>query len=74
MSRGFVSANEAHRDSTSACRTATLYGVGNGGGVYTIDPITGQATFVNALTVPLTGMVFGVDLNPAADRRAPFSA
>ena len=45
-----------------------LYGVGNGGGVYTIDPITGQATFVNALTVPLTGTVFGVDFNPAADR------
>lgn len=46
----------------------TLYGVDNGGGVYTIDPITGQATFVNALTVPLTGTVFGVDFNPAADR------
>ena len=45
-----------------------LYGVGNGGGVYTIDPSTGQATFVNALTVPLTGTVFGVDFNPAADR------
>ena len=45
-----------------------LYGVGNGGGVYTIDPRTGQAMFVNALTVPLAGAVFGVDFNPAADR------
>ena len=27
-----------------------LYGVGNGGGVYTIDPRTAEATFVNALT------------------------
>ena len=45
-----------------------LYGVGNGGGVYTIDPKTGEATFVNALTVPLAGTVFGVDFNPAADR------
>ena len=45
-----------------------LYGVGNGGGVYTIDPKTAEATFVNALTVPLTGTVFGVDFNPAADR------
>jgi hypothetical protein len=45
-----------------------LYGVGNGGGVYTIDPETAQATFVNALTVPLAGTVFGVDFNPAADR------
>ena len=45
-----------------------LYGVGNGGGVYTIDPGTAEATFVNALTVPLAGTVFGVDFNPAADR------
>lgn len=45
-----------------------LYGVGNGGGVYTIDPTTAEATFTNALTVPLEGMVFGVDFNPAADR------
>jgi hypothetical protein len=45
-----------------------LYGVGNGGGVYTIDPKTAEAKFVNALTVPLAGTVFGVDFNPAADR------
>jgi hypothetical protein len=45
-----------------------LYGVGNGGGVYTIDTETAQAQFVNALTVPLTGTSFGVDFNPAADR------
>ena len=45
-----------------------LYGVGNGGGVYTIDTTTGVAQFVNALTVPLNGTAFGVDFNPAADR------
>lgn len=45
-----------------------LYGVGNAGGVYTIDPATAVATFVNALTVPLMGTSFGVDFNPAADR------
>jgi hypothetical protein len=45
-----------------------LYGVGNFGGVYTIDTATAQATFVNALTVPLSGTNFGVDFNPAADR------
>ena len=45
-----------------------LYGVGNGGGVYTINPRTAAATFVNALTVPLDGTRFGVDFNPAADR------
>jgi hypothetical protein len=47
-----------------------LYGVGNGGGVYTVDPTTATATFVNRLTVMLdpTALFFGVDFNPAADR------
>jgi Domain of unknown function (DUF4394) len=45
-----------------------LYGVANGGGVYTIDTENAQATFVNSLTVPLSGSFFGVDFNPAADR------
>ena len=45
-----------------------LYGVGNGGGIYTIDTTTAQATFVNSLSVPLSGTFFGVDFNPAADR------
>jgi hypothetical protein len=45
-----------------------LYGVGNSGGVYTIDTMTATATFVNALSVPLMGTSFGVDFNPAADR------
>lgn len=47
-----------------------LYGVGNGGGVYTIDPTTAKATFVNRLSVMLdpTASFFGVDFNPAADR------
>jgi hypothetical protein len=45
-----------------------LYGVGNGGGIYTIDATTAEATFVNRLTIPLMGASFGVDFNPAADR------
>jgi hypothetical protein len=45
-----------------------LYGVGNGGGVYTIDPLTAQAALVSQLTETLSGTVFGVDFNPAADR------
>ena len=44
-----------------------LYGVGNGGGVYTLNVTTAQATIVNALTVPLAGAFFGVDFNPAAN-------
>ncbi len=45
-----------------------LYGVGNGGGVYRVSTSTAQVTFVNALTVPLSGTSFGVDFNPPADR------
>jgi hypothetical protein len=45
-----------------------LYGVGNGGGVYTIDTTNAQASLVNKLTVVLDGTAVGVDFNPAADR------
>jgi Domain of unknown function (DUF4394) len=45
-----------------------LYGVGNVGGVYTLDPISGGAVKVSQLTIALSGTSFGVDFNPAADR------
>ncbi|HEX6149036.1 DUF4394 domain-containing protein [Nocardioides sp.] len=45
-----------------------LYGVGDSGGVYTINPRTARATRVSQLTVALDGTTFGVDFNPAADR------
>lgn len=45
-----------------------LYGVGNAGGVYAINTMTGAASLVNNLTVALDGTSFGVDFNPAADR------
>ena len=45
-----------------------LYGVGDGGGIYTIDTKTAEAKLVSQLTVPLDGTFFGVDFNPAADR------
>lgn len=45
-----------------------LYGVGDGGGVYTIDLGSGAATLVNNLSIALEGTAFGVDFNPAADR------
>ena len=44
-----------------------LYGVGNGGGIYTINQATAAATKVSQLTVALTGAFFGVDFNPAAN-------
>lgn len=47
--------------------TGDLYGVGNRGGVYTIDPRTAVATFRAQLSIALAGASFGVDVNPAAD-------
>ena len=44
-----------------------LYGVGNGGGIYTIDTNTAMATLMSQLTVGLVGDFFGVDFNPAAN-------
>ncbi len=44
-----------------------LYGVGNKGGIYTIDDAGGAATKVRKLTVALKGKSFGVDFNPAAN-------
>ncbi|MEU2432004.1 DUF4394 domain-containing protein [Streptomyces sp. NPDC007861] len=45
-----------------------LYGVGDQGGIYTLDPDTAVATKVHQLTVALSGTEFGVDFNPAANR------
>ena len=44
-----------------------LYGVGNGGGIYTIETETAAATLAQRLTVDLDGDFFGVDFNPAAN-------
>jgi hypothetical protein len=45
-----------------------LYGVGNFGGVYQINPATKVATQVSTLSVALSGSRFGFDFNPVADR------
>jgi len=65
---GFQGADTALVGIDYRVQDGKLYGVGNGGGVYTIDGATAQLTFVNALTAPLSGASFGVDFNPAADR------
>lgn len=44
-----------------------LYGLGDLGGIYTVDTSSATATKVSQLTIPLTGDMFGVDFNPAAD-------
>ena len=45
-----------------------FYGVGDSGGIYTLDTKTGAATKVSQLTVSLDGTRFDIDFNPAADR------
>ncbi|MFH8713500.1 DUF4394 domain-containing protein [Streptomyces zaomyceticus] len=45
-----------------------LYGVGDKGGVYTLNTTNAKAMKVSQLTVALAGSVFGVDFNPAANR------
>jgi hypothetical protein len=45
-----------------------LYGVGEAGGVYTVDERSGWATKRSQLSVALEGRSFGVDFNPVVDR------
>ena len=47
---------------------SVLYGLGNAGGVYTIDANTAEAKLVSRLNQPLQGKSFGVDFNPTVDR------
>lgn len=44
-----------------------LYGVGDAGGVYKLEPGNGASILVVRLTVALQGTTFGVDFNPAAN-------
>jgi Domain of unknown function (DUF4394) len=44
-----------------------LYGVGNLGGIYTVSDRDAKASKVGQLSVPLSGTLFGVDFNPAAN-------
>jgi hypothetical protein len=45
-----------------------LYGLGDAGGIYTLDLSSAAATFQARLNVPLEGTSFGVDFNPVPDR------
>lgn len=48
--------------------TGELIGVGNQGGIYSIDDETAVATKKSQLSVALSGSSFGVDFNPTVDR------
>lgn len=41
-----------------------LYGLGSQNNLYTLNPATGAATLVSALSIPLNGANFGFDFNP----------
>jgi hypothetical protein len=45
-----------------------LYGLGDAGGVYTLDLGSAEATLRSRLTEALSGTSFGVDFNPTVDR------
>ncbi|MET9926578.1 MULTISPECIES: DUF4394 domain-containing protein [unclassified Streptomyces] len=45
-----------------------LYGVGDKGGIYTLNTRNAKATKVSQLTVAPAGKFFGADFNPAANR------
>jgi Domain of unknown function (DUF4394) len=48
--------------------TGALYGLGDAGGVYVVNPGTAEAHLRARLNVTLQGTRFGVDFNPTVDR------
>jgi hypothetical protein len=46
----------------------TLYGLGNTGGIYSINLASGAATLVSRASEPLRGNSFDIDFNPTVDR------
>jgi Domain of unknown function (DUF4394) len=48
--------------------TGDLYGLGDRGGVYIVNPSNAQASLRARLNVALEGTQFGVDFNPTVDR------
>ena len=48
--------------------TGALYGLGDRGGVYVVNPMSGRARLRARLNVALEGTRFGVDFNPTVDR------
>lgn len=45
-----------------------LYGVGDAGGIYLLDPMAGRPELKARLNVGLSGRSFGMDFNPTVDR------
>ncbi len=45
-----------------------IYAVSSASNIYTLNEMTGAASFVSTLSIPLSGTSFGVDFNPVVDR------
>ncbi len=45
-----------------------LYGLGDGGGIYLLDPLAVRPELKSRLNVSLSGRSFGMDFNPTVDR------
>jgi Domain of unknown function (DUF4394) len=48
--------------------SGAIYGLGNAGGLYVLDPTNSKPEFRARLSVALEGRNFGVDFNPTVDR------
>jgi FG-GAP repeat. len=48
--------------------TGQLIALGSNSRLYSINKMTGVATFISTLSTPLSGTSFGVDFNPTVDR------
>lgn len=48
--------------------TGQLFALTSTSQLYTVDPVTGVATFVSTLSSPLTGSSASIDFNPTVDR------
>ncbi len=48
--------------------SGALYGLGNAGGIYLLDPAAGRPQLTSRLNTALEGSNFGIDFNPTVDR------
>lgn len=66
---GLIGANETILGIDRRPATGVLYGLGSSGRLYTLNTLTGAATFASQISgATLSGTAFGVDFNPVPDR------
>ena len=66
---GLIGASETILGIDRRPATGVLYGLGSSGRLYTLNTLTGAATFASQISgATLSGTAFGVDFNPVPDR------